>query len=85
MKSRTTVINNTTVVAAPPVFSPFGFSPFGGFGFSFMPVVPIPFFGGFFQLFVLFALVSVVFSVVRGLTAGSQQQDKKKDDGWGDL
>jgi hypothetical protein len=77
-------VNNTTIVSAPPVFSPFGF---GGFGFGgFMPTffVPIPFFGGLFQLFLVVMLASVVFSVIRGITSGGQE-NKKKDDGWGDL
>jgi hypothetical protein len=44
---------STTIVAAPPVYSPF--SPFGGFGFGGygfgMPMVmPFPFFGGLLQV-----------------------------------
>lgn len=50
---RPAAVNNyssTTIVAAPPVFSPFGFG-YGGYGFGgFMPVMPIPFFGGFLQV-----------------------------------
>jgi hypothetical protein len=38
---------SSTVVVAPPVFSPFGF---GGFGYGFGYGMPIPFFGGFLQV-----------------------------------
>jgi hypothetical protein len=43
--------SSTTIVAAPPVFSPFGYG--GGFGFGgfrIMPIIPIPFFGGLLQV-----------------------------------
>ncbi len=56
-----TTINNTTVVVAPtPMFSPFGFSPFGGFGFGFgMPVfMPGGFFSGLLGLMAVTLLVS---------------------------
>jgi hypothetical protein len=45
--------SSTTIVAAPPVFSPFGYGGFGYGGFSFMPIVPIPFFGGLLQFMFL--------------------------------
>lgn len=51
-RGRPTVNNysSTTIVAAPPVYSPFGFGGYGFGGVSFMPIVPIPFFGGFLQV-----------------------------------
>jgi len=76
-------VNNystTTIVAAPPVYSPFGFG--GGFGFggvSIMPVVPIPFFGGFLQLMFLMLIVSVVFNVIKGALSGGS---KNKNQDW---
>lgn len=45
--------SSTTIVAAPPVYSPFGFGGFGFGGVSIMPVVPIPFFGGILQFMFL--------------------------------
>lgn len=51
--ARSPVVNNyssTTIVAAPPVYSPFGFGGFGFGGFRIMPVIPIPFFGGLLQV-----------------------------------
>jgi hypothetical protein len=51
----------------------------------FMPVVPIPFFGGIFQLFFLLMVVSVVFNVVKGFAASASKDSKSKNDEWGDL
>ncbi|KXZ56826.1 hypothetical protein GPECTOR_1g745 [Gonium pectorale] len=83
-----TVVNNTTVVVAPaaPMFSPFGFSPFGGFGFGFgVPIfMPGSFFSGLLGLMAITLLFSVVFNVIRSLGAGQQKQNQK-DDSWGDL
>lgn len=82
--SRPTVNNysTTTIVAAPPIYSPFGFG--GGFGFGgfrIMPVIPIPFFGGLLQLMFLMLIVSVVFNVVKGaLGSGSSSSNKKNQD-----
>ena len=62
----TTVVNNTTIVAAPPMVSPFGF---GGFGFGFgwgMPVfVPAFSFGSLLGFMALMLGISVVFSIVQ--------------------
>jgi uncharacterized membrane protein len=81
--SRSPVVNNyssTTIVAAPPVYSPFGFG--GGFGFGgfrIMPIIPIPFFGGLLQLMFLMLIVGVVFNVVKGAIGGSS---KSKNQDW---
>ncbi|GLC44393.1 hypothetical protein PLESTB_000474500 [Pleodorina starrii] len=86
-----TVVNNTTVVVAPaaPVFSPFGFSPFGGFGgFGFGFGVPIfmpgSIFSGLLGLMAITLLFSVVFNVIRGI-ASANKPAKKEEDSWGDL
>ncbi|KAG2499937.1 hypothetical protein HYH03_002224 [Edaphochlamys debaryana] len=79
-----TINNTTVVVGAPPVFSPFGFSPFGGFGFGFgMPIYMGGggIFSGLLGLMAITLLFSVVFNVIRGFSA----QKSKKDDSWGDL
>eukprot|EP00798_Chlamydomonas_sp_ICE-L_P018169 gene18169-24601_t len=66
------VSNTTVVVGAPPVFSPFGFGGYGmgmgvgGYGMG----MPMGMgygmgFGSILQLFFVFALVSVVFNVVK--------------------
>jgi uncharacterized membrane protein len=75
--------SSTTIVAAPPVFSPFGYG--GGFGFGgfrIMPIIPIPFFGGLLQMMFLFLIVSVVFNVVKGAVSGGS---KTKSRDWDDL
>lgn len=83
-----TTVNNVVVapgVAAPPVYAGYGYG--SPFGFSIMPtfVMPFPFFGGLLQIFLLMAVVSVVFNVIRGIAAASSSNNNKKDDGWGDL
>lgn len=62
--SNTTVINRTTVVAAP---SPFGFGMpfFGGWGFGPTFIMPFPFFGGLIQIMFLLLIVNVVFGIVK--------------------
>jgi hypothetical protein len=73
-------------VAAPPVYSPFGFGGFGYGGFSFMPVVPIPFFGGLLQFMFLFLIVGFVFNVIKGaIGAASNSGNKSKSQDWDDL
>jgi uncharacterized membrane protein len=75
--------SSTTIVAAPPVFSPFGYG--GGFGFGgfrIMPIIPIPFFGGLLQLMFLMLIVGVVFNVVKGAVGGG---NKSKNQDWDDL
>lgn len=79
-------VNNTTVVVAspPPMFSPFGFSPFGGFGFGFgMPVI-VPVGGGFLSglisLMFVTLLFSVVFNVIRGFMSQQNKEQQRKDD-----
>jgi len=76
--------SSTTIVAAPPVYSPFGFGGYGFGGVSFMPIVPIPFFGGFLQLMFLMLIVSVVFNVIKGALGGSSSNKSKSRD-WDDL
>ncbi|GIL42807.1 hypothetical protein Vafri_183 [Volvox africanus] len=82
-------VNSTTIVVAPaaPVYSPFGFSPFGGFGFGFgVPIfMPGSVFSGLLGLMAITLLFSVVFNVIRGIAAASSKQAKKDDDSWGDL
>jgi hypothetical protein len=39
--------------------------------------MPVPFFGGIFQMFFLLMIVSVVFSVIRGFFNNNQQAKKK--------
>jgi uncharacterized membrane protein len=82
-------VNNysTTIVAAPPVYSPFGFGGFGYGGFSFMPVVPIPFFGGILQFMFLMLIVSFVFNVIKGAigAASGANSNKSKSQDWDDL
>jgi len=81
---------STTIVAAPPVYSPF--SPFGGYGgfgfggFRIMPtfVMPFPFFGGLFQFMFLMLMFSVVFNVIRSFFSGSGKSKAKNDD-WDSL
>ncbi|KAG2442626.1 hypothetical protein HXX76_002711 [Chlamydomonas incerta] len=84
-----TVNNTTVVVASPPMFSPFGFSPFGGFGMGFGMPVFMPIGGGFFSgligLMFVTLLFSVVFNVIRGVASASSKAQNKKDDQWGDL
>ncbi|KAG1663223.1 hypothetical protein FOA52_011316 [Chlamydomonas sp. UWO 241] len=87
-------MSTTNVVVAPSVgmgyggFSPFGFSPFGGYGMGYGMGVPI--FGGLFQIFFLAMIVSVVFSVIRSFAStlsppGGKDDKNKKDDDWGNL
>lgn len=78
---------STTIVAAPPVYSPFGFGGFGYGGFSFMPVVPIPFFGGILQFMFLMLIVSFVFNVIKGAigAASGTNSNKSKSQDWDDL
>ncbi|GIL73185.1 hypothetical protein Vretimale_4768 [Volvox reticuliferus] len=82
-------VNSTTIVVAPaaPVYSPFGFSPFGGFGFGFgVPIfMPGSVFSGLLGLMAITLLFSVVLNVIRGIAAASSKQAKKDDDSWGDL
>ena len=83
---RSPAVSNTTVVVA-PAFSPFGFSPFGGFGYGFGMPMFMPF-GGFSSIFgfmFLALMVSVVFNVIKGIMSSSSGDAKKKDDTWGDL
>lgn len=87
--SRSQVVNNTVVVAPPVVAPPlFGFGmPFGGFGYGGFGMgmgIGFPVFGGLLQFFLVLTLVSVVFSVIRGLM-NSGSKNKNKDDGWGEL
>lgn len=78
--------STNVIVAAPPVYSPFGFGGFGYGGFSFMPVVPIPFFGGLLQFMFLFLIVGFVFNVIKGaIGAASNSGNKSKSQDWDDL
>lgn len=62
-RQKTTIVNNTTVVAAPPVFSPFGGFGYGMPSFFFFPM-GFGMGGGFFSLLVGLMLVSVLVNVV---------------------
>jgi uncharacterized membrane protein len=85
----------TNVYSAPSVIvaSPYGYG--GGMGmgmgmgggFGFMPTfMPIPIFGGVFQLFFVVMIAGVMFNVVKGfMGSSSKTEEKKKDDTWGDL
>jgi uncharacterized membrane protein len=73
---------SSTVVVAPPVFSPFGF---GGFGYGFGYGMPIPFFGGFLQLMFLMLMVSVVFNVIKSALGGGGNKSNSKGQDWDDL
>ncbi|PNH05862.1 hypothetical protein TSOC_007845 [Tetrabaena socialis] len=90
-RSAPTTVNNTTVVVAPaaPMFSPFGFSPFGGYGMGMgfgMPIfMPGGFFSGLIGLMFVSLLFSVVFNVIRGFASAQKKESDKKDDSWGDL
>lgn len=80
-------VNNysTTIVSAPPVYSPFGFGGFGFGGVSIMPVVPIPFFGGILQFMFLMLVVSFVFNVIKGAIGAASSGSKAKSQDWDDL
>jgi len=76
----------TNVYVAPPVYgSPFGFSPFGGFGgfspfggFGFgYPVVGFGF-GGVLNLFIFMFVLSTILNIVR--SAASKKDDWRDDD-----
>jgi uncharacterized membrane protein len=57
-------------------------------GFSFMPVVPIPFFGGILQMMFLLLIVSFVFNVIKGAigaSSGATGGKKSKSQDWDDL
>jgi uncharacterized membrane protein len=87
----------TNVYSAPSVIvaSPYGYG--GGMGmgmgmgggFGFMPTfMPIPIFGGVFQLFFVVMIAGVMFNVVKGFMGSSSstsKKEEKKDDTWGDL
>lgn len=82
--------SSTTVVVAPPLFSPFGGFGYGGFGYGFgMPIfAPL---GSLLQFAFLMLLASAVLNVVRGVMSdrdgggsdGGSSNSKSRD--WDDL
>ncbi|KAF6256836.1 hypothetical protein COO60DRAFT_1461494 [Scenedesmus sp. NREL 46B-D3] len=76
---QTNTYHSTTIVSAPPVYSPFGFGG-GGFGyggFHFMPVFMF-----------LLLIVSFVFNVIKGAIGAASNAaggNKSKSQDWDDL